>query len=289
MPKLKLDHCVIHISDWERSNAFYRDVMGFEVLRRGNGWVFAGIARVLQELAHEDPRIRPVPVRLEPRPLAKRSRRVRGRRPRDRAARSKRDAPSAGTDDLSPGGPWGTEPMNERCELEVAIAAMAERAIEQIRARARDLIQTVEREAGERLRGSRDLAAVDDGTVSVLLEFARAGKNSTNGHSYEVFAYMGPQHEVLKTQSSVNSYAHRYNAFGLRDVVPGPSRTWLMVDGDDKIPSIPSSINDYPDASNNHGADGANATFCDGHAEWIPRRKYLEVYETSQDENRTTP
>jgi catechol 2,3-dioxygenase-like lactoylglutathione lyase family enzyme len=40
MPKLKLDHCVIHISDWERSNAFYRDVMGFEVLRRGNGWVY---------------------------------------------------------------------------------------------------------------------------------------------------------------------------------------------------------------------------------------------------------
>ncbi len=137
----------------------------------------------------------------------------------------------------------------------------------------------------------RTNTVVYDGKVQVadLAEFARAGKNSTNGHSYEVFAYMGPQHEVLKTQSSVNSYAHRYNAFGLRDVVPGPSRTWLMVDGDDKIPSIPSSINDYPDASNNHGADGANATFCDGHAEWIPRRKYLEVYETSQDENRTTP
>ena len=25
---VKLDHCVIHVSDWERSNAFYRDVMG---------------------------------------------------------------------------------------------------------------------------------------------------------------------------------------------------------------------------------------------------------------------
>ena len=25
----KLDHCVIHVSDWERSNAFYRDVLGF--------------------------------------------------------------------------------------------------------------------------------------------------------------------------------------------------------------------------------------------------------------------
>jgi catechol 2,3-dioxygenase-like lactoylglutathione lyase family enzyme len=40
MPKLKFDHCVIHISDWDRSNAFYRDVMGAEVVRRGKGWVY---------------------------------------------------------------------------------------------------------------------------------------------------------------------------------------------------------------------------------------------------------
>jgi prepilin-type N-terminal cleavage/methylation domain-containing protein/prepilin-type processing-associated H-X9-DG protein len=122
-----------------------------------------------------------------------------------------------------------------------------------------------------------------------LADFARSGKTATNGHSYEVFAYMGPQHEILKTQSSVNSYAHRYNAFGLRGVSPGPTKIWLMVDGDDKYPSIPSSINDYPDPSNNHGADGANAAFCDGHAEWIPRKKYIEAYEASQDENRTEP
>jgi catechol 2,3-dioxygenase-like lactoylglutathione lyase family enzyme len=40
MPKLKLDHCVIHVSDWNRSNAFYRDVLGAELVRRGNGWVY---------------------------------------------------------------------------------------------------------------------------------------------------------------------------------------------------------------------------------------------------------
>ena len=40
MPKLKFDHCVIHVSDWERSNAFYRDVTGAEVIRRGQGWVY---------------------------------------------------------------------------------------------------------------------------------------------------------------------------------------------------------------------------------------------------------
>jgi catechol 2,3-dioxygenase-like lactoylglutathione lyase family enzyme len=29
-----LDHVVIHVSDWERSNAFYRDVLGAELIER---------------------------------------------------------------------------------------------------------------------------------------------------------------------------------------------------------------------------------------------------------------
>jgi catechol 2,3-dioxygenase-like lactoylglutathione lyase family enzyme len=32
------DHCVIAVSDWERSNAFYRDVIGAEVVERGAGF-----------------------------------------------------------------------------------------------------------------------------------------------------------------------------------------------------------------------------------------------------------
>ena len=30
--RARLDHVVIHVSDWARSNAFYRDVLGAEVL-----------------------------------------------------------------------------------------------------------------------------------------------------------------------------------------------------------------------------------------------------------------
>lgn len=40
MPKPKLDHCVIHVSDWQRSNAFYRDVLGAELIARGAGWAY---------------------------------------------------------------------------------------------------------------------------------------------------------------------------------------------------------------------------------------------------------
>jgi len=34
---LRLDHCVIAVSDWETSNAFYRDVVGAEILDVGAG------------------------------------------------------------------------------------------------------------------------------------------------------------------------------------------------------------------------------------------------------------
>jgi catechol 2,3-dioxygenase-like lactoylglutathione lyase family enzyme len=35
--RLRLDHVVIAVSDWERSNAFYRDVLGAEVVPLGPG------------------------------------------------------------------------------------------------------------------------------------------------------------------------------------------------------------------------------------------------------------
>ena len=37
----KLDHCVIHVSNWERSNRFYRDVLGAELIDRDAGtWAY---------------------------------------------------------------------------------------------------------------------------------------------------------------------------------------------------------------------------------------------------------
>jgi catechol 2,3-dioxygenase-like lactoylglutathione lyase family enzyme len=36
----RLDHCVIHVADWERSNAFYRDVLGAEIVARPVGFAY---------------------------------------------------------------------------------------------------------------------------------------------------------------------------------------------------------------------------------------------------------
>jgi catechol 2,3-dioxygenase-like lactoylglutathione lyase family enzyme len=38
--RVSLDHCVIHVSDWDRANAFYRDVLGAEVIPRGAGFAW---------------------------------------------------------------------------------------------------------------------------------------------------------------------------------------------------------------------------------------------------------
>ncbi|MFM7427663.1 MAG: VOC family protein [Elainella sp.] len=37
---IRLDHCVIHVSDWERSNRFYQTVLGAELIPRPQGWAY---------------------------------------------------------------------------------------------------------------------------------------------------------------------------------------------------------------------------------------------------------
>ena len=131
------------------------------------------------------------------------------------------------------------------------------------------------------------------------------GKAKKPGTSYEVFSFMnyngGTTTEIRirgrvetvagikKSQGSVQTHAHRFNAFGLQGQIAGPSRVWLILDADERYVDQPDVHQNYPDPVDNHGDAGGNVLFCDGHAEWIPRQKYLYSFELSQDENRTTP
>jgi catechol 2,3-dioxygenase-like lactoylglutathione lyase family enzyme len=38
--RLTLDHCVIHVSDWDVSNPFYRDVLGAEIVTLGERYAY---------------------------------------------------------------------------------------------------------------------------------------------------------------------------------------------------------------------------------------------------------
>lgn len=37
---MQIDHCVLAVSDWERSNAFYREVLGAEMVERESGFAY---------------------------------------------------------------------------------------------------------------------------------------------------------------------------------------------------------------------------------------------------------
>ena len=99
------------------------------------------------------------------------------------------------------------------------------------------------------------------------------------------------QSQAKKTEARVNTRKHYSNeGLGIKDEVAGPSRTWLTLDGDNKF--NPANVyNNYPDKSDNHGADGANANFCDGHGEWVREKGkyYIILRELSQDEAVGTP
>jgi prepilin-type N-terminal cleavage/methylation domain-containing protein/prepilin-type processing-associated H-X9-DG protein len=128
-----------------------------------------------------------------------------------------------------------------------------------------------------------------------------SGRNGTTGHSYEVAGWINARQSsgvtgamLRKTQTLVSGYTYRlnnavgqfpqYNFLGQRG---GPSDIWIIYDADDEdyTGADPTRRNeDYPDAGDNHGADGGNVVFCDGHAEWVPRKLYLWKWFRGSDE-----
>jgi len=56
---VRLDHCVIHVSDWEVSNAFYRDVVGAELVQSDDRTAYRFGA---QQLNLHGPGLSPEPV-----------------------------------------------------------------------------------------------------------------------------------------------------------------------------------------------------------------------------------
>lgn len=125
------------------------------------------------------------------------------------------------------------------------------------------------------------------------------GKAGANGHSYEVAGFANARgsgavmgNNIRKTQATISHYTYKlynsnfaqYNFYGQSG---GPSDLWILYDADDKDYSgsdLSRTNEDYPDAGDNHGVEGGNVIYCDGHAEWVTRKLYLYKWFRGTDE-----
>jgi hypothetical protein len=107
-----------------------------------------------------------------------------------------------------------------------------------------------------------------------------------NGTSYEVFGNFGVN---KKTQKNIESFTINTYTGLAKGTKPGASRIFLLTDGDDPDSTTPGDENNWPDAMDNHGISGSTFTFCDGHSEFVKRKRFLDVWNTCHDSNRTPP
>jgi prepilin-type N-terminal cleavage/methylation domain-containing protein/prepilin-type processing-associated H-X9-DG protein len=102
------------------------------------------------------------------------------------------------------------------------------------------------------------------------------------GTSYEIAGYLNGE-ATRKTQSSISGYTYQNFTGG----AASPSNMLLMFDGDDQI-AVPGHANkannNYPDSVDNHGTDGGNIMFCDGHAQWVRQADYRNVFTLGTDQ-----
>ena len=118
-----------------------------------------------------------------------------------------------------------------------------------------------------------------------LLKYA--GNKTSYGASYELFGWWGdygkqPPAPAPKTQSNVQSWVYQFTSIypynlPYKGSVAGAARACLFLDGDSAYLNTRGNI---PDSVDNHGADGGNISFCDGHAEFVsarPDAKYISV------------
>ena len=109
--------------------------------------------------------------------------------------------------------------------------------------------------------------------IKDLLDNAVGGKSGSNGTSYEV---LGSIQTIKISQAMVLDYTLSHYA-EMAGTKPGPASFWLMHDSDDAGKNI---VWDAPD---NHGAEGGNVNYCDGHAKWVTTKQRISEWQITRD------
>jgi prepilin-type N-terminal cleavage/methylation domain-containing protein/prepilin-type processing-associated H-X9-DG protein len=127
------------------------------------------------------------------------------------------------------------------------------------------------------------------------------GRDQLYGSSYECSGYLNSylptgnniksDGSQRKTQNHCSPYVSKltflpYTSAGQNI---GPSDILIIYDADDRYATDPNRLNDnYPDKGDNHGTAGGNMVFCDGHAQWITQKNYIQTFIRGTDEYPST-
>jgi prepilin-type N-terminal cleavage/methylation domain-containing protein/prepilin-type processing-associated H-X9-DG protein len=130
-----------------------------------------------------------------------------------------------------------------------------------------------------------------------LKDLTRSADNrddSVHGHSYEVLGEVRTTDANLignplpitnkVTLTFVNTYSLLYYK-AMPGHRPGPSGFWFFHDSDN------GGINNWIDSADNHGAEGGNVGYCDGHANWVkaPNGDWRREWNITRDDNLKEP
>lgn len=132
--------------------------------------------------------------------------------------------------------------------------------------------------------------------ISDLQQVAPGGRNGTSGGtSYEVAGWLNGDwgkglNNTRKTLTTIAGYSYQFTntmfpEYDFHGQAGGAADMWILYDADE--PGITDGgrpNNDYPDAGDNHGADGSNVVFADGHASWVTRRDFMRSWFRGTDE-----
>jgi hypothetical protein len=136
-------------------------------------------------------------------------------------------------------------------------------------------------------------------TLTYLFDLQRsaADRKFSPGTSYEVWNCWQPDtgaknNYPRKTQKTVLGYQYQ-NTFAphTQTGTPcgGPSAVILMFDKMEPHGTQGWTYENSPNPYDGHGKDGGNANFADGHAMWIPTKRWKETIVKSQDYPSTYP
>ena len=142
-----------------------------------------------------------------------------------------------------------------------------------------------------------DKWAAKPGTGERVLEdlvvLAPYSPQGANGLGYEVFGLFTGSAIASPKKTEQNIAGHTIkNAPQFLGQKLSASTVFLMVDADrgsvEPVVFAKPNNSNFPDAEDNHKADGANMNFCDGRAEFVRRNKWLDVWDLSQDTARSS-